>query len=137
VQFPALPECDELWPTVSQTCPPQLEMAAEYSRSFACKTVKHPSGTAMVGSLNQACDIVPLHFSGGSARLFLNDSFSSGRAVSLWFGTRSAITTMDQAVRFAPVFLFAFVMCLTPLQPTPVAPGTCARSALRFFFLAH
>src|SRR5690348_15036809 len=26
-------------------------------------------------------------------------------------------------------------MCLAPLQPTPVAPGTCARSALRFSFL--
>src|SRR5690242_8324166 len=24
-------------------------------------------------------------------------------------------------------------MCLAPLQPTSVAPGTCARSALRFF----
>src|SRR5690348_10169825 len=25
-------------------------------------------------------------------------------------------------------------MCLAPLQPKPVAPGTSARSALRFFF---
>jgi hypothetical protein len=27
----------------------------------------------------------------------------------------------------------SFLMCLAPLQPTPVAPGTCARSALRLF----
>jgi single-strand DNA-binding protein len=42
---------------------------------------------------------------------------------------------MDQAVRFIP-YSSSFLVCLAPLQPTPVAPGTGARSALRFFLIA-
>jgi len=49
---------------------------------------------------------------------------------------RSSIHRSDQAVRFV-VYSSSFLMYLAPLQPKPVAPGTCARSALRFFFFNY